>query len=1151
MQEDPAAAVAARVRRFETEDDLSAVLEPEALADARRLTGALRDSDVGETRTMLGSLYWYRSWALQHEGRSNDEETEAAVQVLAPCFVAGGIPLPPLLLPLLAQATVPVALAMLQQMREEAGPDLCAAVPGLWGRIVEATPPIVGESRAFYLAKLSEAVLLRFKKNGAQPDLEAAITIAREAVQRISSDHPNRAGYLHTLGEALQARHKDTGDRKPLAEAIAVFRQAVRIAHPDDPARAMYRAHLADTLLAQFRSTETTEHLNDAIEAHGLAVHPAHADNGDEAQGRLLCNLSILLRERFERTGEPGYLHEAITIGRRALEAAPKGDPTRASVLSNLGAALRNRFGATGKQDFLNEAVSLLREAERLTPREDPGRAANLSNLGAALGDRFVRTGAQDDLHEAIEHLREAVQTALPQPSAGSESGVFWANLSGFLRRRFERFGEPADLDESIDAAREGVNNTPVDHKNRALHLSTLAAALGYPATPTGRPSHLDETVDICRLALRAAPPGHPLHTLCLSNLSDSLRLQHQSTGGESGNLDEAVETARAAVQAASETDPHRVVYQYNLGRALHARAQETTDGEDVDAATKAYADASQNAVGTPAWRISAAAFAAELAQNRGNTRYAAEILENAVHLLPDTVPRQLARADQQHALGNLTGLASDAAAFALAAHGQAGAARALGLLEQGRAVLLSQALDTRSDLTDLQQQHPELAARYIRLRDQLHASSASSPSNNTGPTAAAPAYEIHDRHQISAQFTAAIAEIRRLDDFHAFHLPPDTEQLRKEAYRGPVVVYNVSHHRSDAILVQTEGITNIELPGLTVETAGEKLFQFHASLAAVRDPRVGEDELDRAQHLLHDVLEWLWEAAAEPVLEKLKFRDASSEGAPLPRIWWVPGGPFGLLPIHAAGRHRQKTGHTVMDRVVSSYAPTIRSLGHARQGALPPAPPGKALIVAMPTTPGAPPLPYVRSEVENLKKRLPQHIVLTESPGTGGDHAPDAIPTAANVFSRLADCSIAHFACHAVSDAVDPSRSGLLLHDHQTTPMTIASLASVNLDQARLAYLSACRTALTADLRLVDEAIHLTSAFQLAGFRHVIGTLWEVNDRLAARVSDSFYSSLLSATGRIEDDRVATALHNTMRAQRNKYLETPSLWAAHIHVGP
>lgn len=780
MRDDPAAAVAARVRRFETEHGLSAVLEPEALADARRLTEVLGDSDVGEARTMLGSLYWYRSWALQHEGRSNDEETEAAVQVLTPCFVAGGIPLPPLLLPLLAQAAVPVALAMLQQMREEAGADLCASVPSLWGRIVEATLPLAGESRAFYLAKLSESLLLRFKKNPAQPDLEASIAIAREAVQHISSEHPNRAGYLHTLGEALQARHKDASDGKPLADAIAVFRQAVRIAHSDDPAQAMYRAHLADALLTQFRSTDTTDHLNDAIETHGLAVHPAHADNGDVAQNGLLCNLSILLRERFERTGEPGYLHEAITIGRRALEAAPEGAPIRASVLSGLGAALRNRFGATGKQDFLNEAISLLREAERLTPRGDPGRAANLSDLGAALGDRFVRTGAQNDLHEAIELLREAVHAALAQPSYGSELGVCWANLSGFLRRRFERFGDPADLDESIDAAREGVNNTLVGHKNRALHLSTLAAALGYPATPTGRPSHVDETVDICRLALQAAPPGHPLHTLCLSNLSDALRVQHQSTGGESGKLDEAIEAARAAVQAASETDPHLVVYQYNLGRALRTRSQETGDEADMDAATQAYADASQNAAGTPEWRISAAAFAAKLAQNRGNTRYAAEILESAVHLLPDTVPRQLDRADQQYVLGKLTGLTSDAAAFALSAHGQVGAARALGLLEHGRAVLLSQALDTRSDLTDLQQQHPELAARYIRLRDQLHASSAGSASTSIGPTTAAPAFEIHDRHQVSAQFSAAIDDVRRLEGFHAFHLPPDAEQLTR-----------------------------------------------------------------------------------------------------------------------------------------------------------------------------------------------------------------------------------------------------------------------------------------------------------------------------------------------------------------------------------
>jgi hypothetical protein len=44
-------------------------------------------------------------------------------------------------------------------------------------------------------------------------------------------------------------------------------------------------------------------------------------------------------------------------------------------------------------------------------------------------------------------------------------------------------------------------------------------------------------------------------------------------------------------------------------------------------------------------------------------------------------------------------------------------------------------------------------------------------------------------------------------------------------------------------------------------------------------------------------------------------------------------------------------------------------------------------------------------------------------------------------VFSYLADCVIAHFGCHAESHPDDPSRSRLLLHDHETAPLDVASL--------------------------------------------------------------------------------------------------------------
>lgn len=38
---------------------------------------------------------------------------------------------------------------------------------------------------------------------------------------------------------------------------------------------------------------------------------------------------------------------------------------------------------------------------------------------------------------------------------------------------------------------------------------------------------------------------------------------------------------------------------------------------------------------------------------------------------------------------------------------------------------------------------------------------------------------------------------------------------------------------------------------------------------------------------------------------------------------------------------------------------------------------------------------------------------------------------------------------------------------------------------------------------------MHLASALQLAGYRHVIGTLWPVMDTVAARTAEWFYADL------------------------------------------
>jgi CHAT domain-containing protein len=83
----------------------------------------------------------------------------------------------------------------------------------------------------------------------------------------------------------------------------------------------------------------------------------------------------------------------------------------------------------------------------------------------------------------------------------------------------------------------------------------------------------------------------------------------------------------------------------------------------------------------------------------------------------------------------------------------------------------------------------------------------------------------------------------------------------------------------------------------------------------------------------------------------------------------------------------------------------------------------------------------------------------------------------------------------------------------------------------------------------LPDESIHIASAFHLAGFPHVVGTLWTINDAAAVTISKQFYEAVSPETGPAE--HVAAALHQAVLAMRVRFPDIPSRWASHIHIGP
>jgi hypothetical protein len=95
------------------------------------------------------------------------------------------------------------------------------------------------------------------------------------------------------------------------------------------------------------------------------------------------------------------------------------------------------------------------------------------------------------------------------------------------------------------------------------------------------------------------------------------------------------------------------------------------------------------------------------------------------ITLLPTLVDHALSLQDRQHHLAQLQGLGADAARAHLAnltADRDVRVGVAWRRLEQARTVLLSQALETRTDTRALHTARPDLAAEYDHLRGPLNA---------------------------------------------------------------------------------------------------------------------------------------------------------------------------------------------------------------------------------------------------------------------------------------------------------------------------------------------------------------------------------------------------------------------------------------------
>ena len=164
------------------------------------------------------------------------------------------------------------------------------------------------------------------------------------------------------------------------------------------------------------------------------------------------------------------------------------------------------------------------------------------------------------------------------------------------------------------------------------------------------------------------------------------------------------------------------------------------------------------------------------------------------------------------------------------------------------------------------------------------------------------------------------------------------------------------------------------------------------------------------------------------------------------------------------------------------------------------------------------------------------------------------------SILTELPKSQIFHFAGHGTANAVDASKSSLVLADGHLTVSAIQALR-LHRKSPRLAYLSACNTAANLTSGLIDEGIHLMGACQIAGFQNIIGTLWKVSDSFSVNIAREVYKGVhlavrkgrsgLLASG-VDKDKTEKARDGEpyVGPQKQNTAKDPLFWAAYIHMG-
>ncbi|MET9335871.1 hypothetical protein ABZX78_32515 [Streptomyces cellulosae] len=580
------------------------------------------------------------------------------------------------------------------------------------GEHVLRQPPRHSERRVRVAYFVAEAYRMRASVSLDPADFERAIDLVAEELDRPDLDDRTKRDYLTVQSANHHDRFHAFSSLPDLEVALAHAQQAVAVPVPSNPESAAV-LQLAACLTQRHQQGGPPQDLDRAVEIYrtawasirGRLGNPPEADTGSASDAGGYRNVQI-------------------------------------SVVHNLASTLGQRYNRHKIPSDLDEALDAMVTVLRLTPDGHRRRSERLTAAANMFLSRWVLTGDPHDLATCLTHAEKAVSAATEGSFAhyyalaslvGIHGGVHEGQEDDVVAGSGENTGGGGGGESTTEGddplSRHG------DSRDRAIELG-LCAVESEQEVP-----------------LRSWTP--------VAHNTAAALLRRWLVAGDRRDLEMSIVLSRRAFDRAGlERSPVSALL---LGQSLirHARAYGFDAASDPPGTiTEAAAVLRALATWAPApasMRFAAARWWAAATGRPDEETLAA--CRQLMELMPLVAWVGAPRTVREAALADRAGLVSRAAQAALDAGRTTDAVE---FLELGRGVLWSQSIDLRTDLAEIEEAEPELAARLAAVRHALD-SSPSIGDVGGGPLPVADPPRLSLPQPVDPDWAAALVQARDL----------------------------------------------------------------------------------------------------------------------------------------------------------------------------------------------------------------------------------------------------------------------------------------------------------------------------------------------------------------------------------------------------